>query len=104
MVWEVCKTEDQAVKRLRGILSLMSDDDREKKREESREYLNALRLDPMMPERAFRLLELFADRLDRLETGSFPTEETPTQPERKASGSHFAAVTRELERGRKDGE
>ena len=75
-------------------------DEREKKRQESREYLNALRLDPMMSERAFRLLELFADRLDRIETGGFSTEERPTEPERRASSGHFAAVTRELERGK----
>jgi hypothetical protein len=82
----------------------MSDDDREKKRRESREHLDALRLDPTMPERAFRLLELFADRLDRLETGSFPTEETPTQPERKASKPGFRAqqVIDELEKGKKE--
>jgi hypothetical protein len=68
----------------------MTEDERAKRRKESYEHLELLRSDPNMPERAFRLLELFAERLDRLETGTFSSEERPTEPEvrtRKASGT-----------------
>jgi hypothetical protein len=82
---------------------MADDDDRARKRQETREGLNALRLDPDVPERLRALLELFADRLDRLETGSFSTEERPTEPERRSvSSSHFKAVALELERGKRE--
>ena len=90
----------------------MTEDDREKLRQECHADLAVLRRDPAVLERVFRLLERIVSRLDRLETGSFPTEETPTQPEtgraRKSSGAvpAFRAqhVIDELEKGKKDGE
>jgi hypothetical protein len=82
----------------------MPEDERERIRRESREHLDALRPDPTMPERAFRLYELILDRLDRLETGSFTSEERPTEPDRtrKSSGSipAFRRAMAELEKGK----
>ena len=74
-------------------------DEREKLRQECHDDLAALRSEPI-PERAYRLFERLVQRLDRLETGNFSTEERPTEPERRASSGHFAAVARELERGK----
>jgi hypothetical protein len=84
----------------------MIEDDRAKKRQESREHLDALRSDPSLSERAYRLFELLTDRLDRLETGSFPTEETPTAPERRPSSAKWSnqGVIKALEEGRKKDE
>jgi hypothetical protein len=77
--------------------------EREKLRQECHEDLAALRNDPTMSERAYRLLEKFAARLDRLETGEFPPEETPTEPERRPSGAKWNkdAVLKALEEGKK---
>ena len=90
----------------------MTDDDREKLRQECHADLDVLRRDPAVLERVFRLLERLVVRLDRLETGSFPAEETPTEPDRtrtkKSSGAMPAfrakTVIDELEKGKKDGE
>jgi hypothetical protein len=90
-------------------------DEREQLRAECQEDLEALRLDPNMPERAFRLFEKLCARLTRLETGSFPETERPTEPERgrtrKSSGAIPAVkpwssdkVREELEKGKKGGE
>ena len=59
-------------------------DDRERLREECQTDLQALRVEGLLSERAFRLLEKLVTRLDRLETGSFSTEERPTEPEQRA--------------------
>ena len=64
----------------------MPDEDREKLRQDCHADLLALRTGGELPERAYRLLERLVARLDRLETGSFSTEETPTVPERTKSG------------------
>jgi hypothetical protein len=73
----------------------MPDEDREKCHAD----LLALRTGGELPERAYRLLERLvarmdreADRLDRLETGSFQPEETPTKPERTKSSDQLPAV------------
>ena len=89
----------------------MTEDDREKKRRECREDLEALLVGGELPERAYRLLEKLVDRIDRIETGSFSTEERPTEPERKkssgampAAGFRAQSVIDELDKGRKGGE
>jgi hypothetical protein len=84
------------------------DDERARKRQETREGLNWLRSDPATSERLRVVLELLAERLDRLETGTFSPEEVPTQPDparvRKSSGSMPAfraeRVTAILEEGK----
>jgi hypothetical protein len=86
----------------------MTDDDRAKLRGECHADLAELRGGGELPERAFRLLERLVARLDRLETGSFPAEETPTAPTpvRKSSGAIPIPVFRadkviaELEKGK----
>lgn len=63
----------------------MTDDERnerERLRQECRDDLDVLRLDPDMPERVFRLYEKILARLDRLETGTFDSTEKPTDPRR----------------------
>jgi hypothetical protein len=62
-------------------------DERERLREECQGDLAALRVEGALSERAFRLLERLVMRLDRLETGSFPAEERPTEPERRKQKS-----------------
>ena len=82
-------------------------DERERLRAECHDLVNALRASDL-PEAAFRLLEKLVERLDRIETGSFPPSEVPTKPEpRKSSGQVPAAkgwkadaVLSELEKGR----
>jgi hypothetical protein len=75
-------------------------DERERYREECYEDLQALRSENL-PERAFRLLEKILARLDRIETGSFPMREMPTEPERKSSSGGYAAVREMGEEPRK---
>jgi hypothetical protein len=87
----------------------MTDDDRdrEKMRLECREDLAIMRSSDL-PERVYRFLEKIADRMDRLETGSFTQEERPTEPQqgraRKVSGAMPAfraeTVIAELEKGK----
>ena len=81
-------------------------DERERLREECQEDLQALRVEGLLSERAFRLLEKLVTRLDRLETGSFPVEERPTEPERRKSSTKWRndGVLRELAAGKKDGD
>ena len=81
----------------------MTDDDREKLREECYADLAVLRSSPDIPERVFRLLERIVARLDRIETGSFPVSEMPTEPERRTSSSQRwsnEGVLRALEAGK----
>jgi hypothetical protein len=56
------------------------DEHRQRLRVTCRDDLAALRAEDL-PERAYRLLEKIIDRLDRIETGNFPDEERPTEPE-----------------------
>ena len=81
-------------------------DERERLREECQGDLAALRVEGALSERAFRLLERLVMRLDRLETGSFPAEEQPTEPERRKSSTKWRndGVLRELAAGKKDGD
>lgn len=81
-----------------------SDDEREKMRQDCHADLAALRSDPLVSERAFRLFERLVSRLDRLETGSFSTEETPTKPERRPSAASWnnEEVLKALREGKKD--
>lgn len=82
----------------------MSDDERERIRQECHADLAALR-GTELEERAFQLFEKLVARLDRLETGSFPPEETPTAPERRPSSAKWSneEVIKALERGREEG-
>jgi hypothetical protein len=82
------------------------DDERERIRQECHADLAALRNDNLVSERAFRLFEKLVSRLDRLETGSFPQEETPTVPERRPSSTKWSneGVIKALEEGRKKDE
>jgi len=77
-------------------------DEREKLRQECYDDLAALRDDPSVSERAFRLFEKLCARLTRLETGSFSTEEKPTEPERRASSAKWRndGVMKALEEGK----
>jgi hypothetical protein len=81
----------------------MPDDERDKLRQECRRDLDVLRVDPSVSERAYRLLERIVDRLDRLETGSFPTEERPTEPARRESSTGWRndKVIEALEKGKR---
>ena len=89
---------------------MAADDERERIRQECQDDLEALRLDPSMPERAFRLFEKLCARMTHLETGSFSSDERPTEPERgrtrKSSGAipAFRAqqVIDELDKGKKE--
>jgi hypothetical protein len=76
-------------------------DERELIRRGCHEDLESLRGEEL-PERAFRLLEKILARLDRLETGEFPSTEKVTEPERRASVSGWSneGVIRALEEGR----
>lgn len=67
--------------------------EREQLRFQATELLNHLRADDKVPQALFELLDNMCRRLDRLELGSFTTEEeTPTRPDRKQSSGGIAAV------------
>lgn len=87
-------------------IRIVTDDDREKLRQECHADLTALRGDPGVSERAFRLLEKLVVRLDRIETGSFHPLEAPTEPERRTSSQKWSneGVLRALEEGRRKDE
>jgi len=84
----------------------MTDEDRDTFRRDCHADLAVLRGDPLVSERAFRLLERIVARLDRIETGSFLPTEAPTEPERKVSSQRWSneGVLRALEEGRKKDE
>lgn len=75
------------------------DDDREKIRQACHEALKNAPGEPTT-----LLLGMILMRLDRLETGSFTTEEKPTEPERRASSSRWRndGVLKALEEGKKE--
>jgi hypothetical protein len=61
--------------------------EREALRARTTELLEALRMDPSIPQAVFEILEIFAQRLDRIEIGHFGAEETPTKPEPRRASS-----------------
>ncbi len=80
----------------------MTDDERERLRQECHDDLAALRPESL-PERAYRLIEKLVARLDRLETGVFSELEAPTSPERRPSLTRWKneEVLKALEEGKK---
>jgi len=67
--------------------------EREALRAQSTELLQRLRSDPNVPQELFELLDNFCRRLDRIEMGSFATEdEIPTRPDRHPSVGAMSAV------------
>jgi hypothetical protein len=67
--------------------------DREALRALTTDLLLRLQADPSIPQHVLELLDTFARRLDRLELGTFGTEdETPTKPDRRPSSGGMAAV------------
>jgi hypothetical protein len=67
--------------------------EREALRAQATDLLNRLRGDPAVPQALFELVDNILRRLDRLELGSFTTEEeTPTRPDRKQSSGQMLAT------------
>ncbi len=66
--------------------------EREELRAKTTDLIQRLRGE-QVPHALWELLDVFAARLDRLELGTFETqEETPTKPERRVSSATVAAV------------
>lgn len=65
--------------------------DREELRKACFDLLGKVRMLPTVDQAAFELFELILARLDRIETGVFSQEETPTRPEKRTTSPGFRA-------------